>query len=93
MDYRTLAAKLLENDSQRSVAFHQGMAGVLQNRVDETPVNSPYAHGSAENDAFFAGRMRGHNEFRNLLTECNGNRHDAVARLQNLAATVERSAA
>ncbi|HEY0286279.1 MAG TPA: hypothetical protein VGC62_04615 [Pseudomonas sp.] len=93
MDYLKLTAKLLEHEPKRSAAFQQGMARVLQNRVDETPVSSPYADGSVENDAFFAGRMRGHNEFRNLLTECNGSRTEALARLQKLAAVVERSAA
>lgn len=93
MDYLKLTATLLDHEPKKSLQFHQGMAGVLQNRVDETPVNSPYADGSVENDAFFAGRMRGHTEFRNLLTECNGNRDEALIRLQNIATAAERSAA
>ncbi|BBT16250.1 hypothetical protein WP8S17C03_22990 [Metapseudomonas otitidis] len=85
MDYLKLAAKLLEHDAARSTPFHEGLAAVLQNRVEGTLVTSPYASGSVEDDAFFAGRMRAHNEFRNLLIEHNGDRSSAIAKLQLLA--------
>lgn len=85
MDYRKLTAKLLEHDAKRSAPFLEGMAAVLQNRVERTPVTSPYAVGSVEDDAFFAGRMRAHNEFRNLLLETNSNHEAAVARMRQLA--------
>lgn len=85
MDYRKLAAKLLEQETPRSEAFHQGLAAVLQKRVDDAPFCSPYRAGTAEDDAFFAGSMRGHNEFRNMLIEAHGNRDQVIARLQQLA--------
>lgn len=92
MDYRKATEKLLEHDPKRSAPFLEGMAAVLQNRVDRTPVNSPYAVGSVEDDAFLAGRMRAHNEFRNLLIEANSDRAAAIARLQQLAGTERRAA-
>lgn len=85
MDYRKVCNKLLEYDAKRSEPFLEGMAAVLQNRVDRTPVTSPYAAGSVEDDAFFAGRMRARNEFRNLLLETNSNHDAAVARMRQLA--------
>ena len=85
MDYRKATEKLLEHDPKRSAPFLEGMAAVLQNRVDRTPVTSPYAVGSVEDDAFFAGRMRAHNEFRNLLQETNSDHDAAVARMRQLA--------
>jgi hypothetical protein len=92
MDYRKLTVKLLENEPQRSEPFVQGMAAVLQNRVDRTPVTSPYAAGSVEDDAYFAGRMRAHNEFRNLLLETNSDHDAAVARMHELAGAERRAA-
>lgn len=92
MDYRKLTAKLLEHEPARSEPFLQGMAAVLQNRADQTPVTSPYATGSAEDDAFFAGRMRAHNEFRNLLLETNSDHDAAVARMHELAGAARRAA-
>lgn len=92
MDYRKATEKLLEHDPQRSAPFLEGMAAVLQNRVDRTPVTSPYALGSVEDDAFLAGRMRAHNEFRNLLIEANSDRAAAITRLQQLAGTERRAA-
>lgn len=93
MDYLKLAAKLLEHETKRSAPFHQGLAAVLQNRVDETPVTSPYAEGTVEDDAFFAGRMRAHTEFRNLLIENNGDKPTAIARLQQLVGESDRRVA
>ncbi|MBB4819266.1 hypothetical protein HNP29_002656 [Pseudomonas alcaligenes] len=93
MDYLKLAARLLEHEPKRSTPFHQGLAAVLQNRVDETLVTSPYASGTPEDDAFFAGRMRAHNEFRNLLIESNGDKPSAIARLQQLAGESDRRVA
>lgn len=92
MDFDTLAAQLLTHEPPRSTPFMEGLAAVLRNRVDETPVTSPYAAGSAEDDAFFAGRMRAHNEFRNLLVEHHGNRDAAIAHLRKLSAAARRAA-
>jgi hypothetical protein len=92
MDYRNLAAKLLEHEPARSEPFHHGLAAVLQNRVDGSLVATPHATGTAEADAFFAGQMRGHNEFRNLLIEANGDREAAIARLRHFAAEERRVA-
>ncbi|MDZ7888949.1 MAG: hypothetical protein U5M72_06785 [Pseudomonas sp.] len=85
MDYQKVTEKLLEHDPKRSEPFLQGMAAVLQNRVDRTPVTSPYSVGSVEDDAFFSGRMRAHNEFRNLLQETQSDHAAAVARMRQLA--------
>lgn len=85
MDYRKVTEKLLEHDPKRSAPFLEGMAAVLQNRADRTPVTSPYAVGSVEDDAFFAGRMRAHNEFRNLLLEADSDHDAAVARMRQIA--------
>lgn len=90
MDYLRLAGALLMGEPARSAPFHEGLAAVLQNRVEQTPVTSPYPEGSIENNAFFAGRMRAHNEFRNTLNECGGDYDAAVARLRRMA---ERRAA
>lgn len=87
MDYRKLTSALLKHGPVRSEPFLQGMAAVLQNRVDGTLVTSPYSDGRPENDAFLAGRMRAHNEFRNLLLEANGNREAAIARMHDFAET------
>ncbi|UQY32628.1 hypothetical protein K8U54_12825 [Pseudomonas fulva] len=85
MNYSKIAALILDGEQKRSEPFHQGLAAVLQNRVDLTPVTSPYAQGTTDDDAFFAGRMRGHNEFCNLLKEVRGNHDKAVERLRTFA--------
>lgn len=92
MDYLKLAAALLKDEPPRSEPFCLGLAAVLRNRIDQTLVRSPYTPGSVEDDAFFAGRMRAHNEFRNALIEANGNRYEAILRLQRLAADERRVA-
>jgi hypothetical protein len=92
MDYKALTDKLLSAEQPHSGPFKEGMAAVLRNRVDDIPVTSPYPFGSTEDDAFFAGRMRAHNEFRNLLAEHNGDRDAAIAQLRNLAAAARRAA-
>ncbi|CAD5107210.1 hypothetical protein [Zestomonas carbonaria] len=84
MDYAKLAAKLLEHEAPRSAAFLQGMAAVLRKRIDDTPAISPYAAGTIEDDAYFAGCTRGYNEFRNALVEANGDRNVVIARFQTL---------
>lgn len=89
MDYLKLAEALLVGEPARSTPFCEGLAAVLQNRVEQTPVTSPYPEGSIENDAFFAGRMRAHNEFRNALAACGGNPQTAIAHLRGM---VERRA-
>ncbi|WP_312466973.1 hypothetical protein [Stutzerimonas nitrititolerans] len=85
MNYMKLATALLMGEPPRSAPFREGLGAVLQNRVEQTPVNSPYPEGSIENDAFFAGRMRAHNEFRNALEEFGGDHDAAVARLRRIA--------
>ncbi len=85
MDYTALIPRLLAGEPPRSVPFRDGMAAVLRNRVDGSLISSPYDPGTSEDDAFFAGRLRGHNEFRNLLIEFNGDRTAAIGRLQALA--------
>ncbi|HBO4355070.1 TPA: hypothetical protein L4U31_002827 [Pseudomonas aeruginosa] len=92
MDYLKLSKKLLEHEPAHSIPFIEGMAAILHNRVDRTPVTSPYAAGTAEDDAFFAGRMRAHNEFRNLLEECNGDHDAAIDRLRALAGAAQEVA-
>lgn len=89
MDFRLLTSKILNGEPARSEPFQQGMAAILKNRVDLSPVASPYQPGSVEDDAFFAGRMRAHNEFRNLLEEVKGDHAAAVSRMRELAAVRE----
>lgn len=85
MDYHAIANRLLAQEQPRSAEFKAGLAAILQNRVDSSLVTSPYPAGTAQDDAFYAGRLRGHNEFRNLLLE-HGNDHDAaVAALARFA--------
>ncbi|MNR54952.1 hypothetical protein D3C85_1752330 [compost metagenome] len=55
-------------------------------------MNIPHPAGTAEADAFFAGQLRGHNEFRNLLIEAHGDREAAIARLRHFAAEERRVA-
>lgn len=93
MDYLKLAAALLRDEPPRSEPFHAGLAAVLQNRVEQLPVKSPHPAGSVEDDAFFAGRMRAHTEFRNALMEANGDRNVAITRLHQLAGNADRRVA
>lgn len=92
MDYDKLAYRLLGVETPRSTPFLQGMAAVLRKRVDDTPAASPYTPGTAEDDAFFAGSTRGHNEFRNALAGANGDRNEVLARFQTLLGTERRAA-
>ena len=92
MDYDKLASRLLGGEAPRSTPFLQGMAAVLRKRVDDTPATSPYAPGTAEDDAFFAGSTRGHNEFRNALAEANGDRNEVLSRFQVLLGNERRAA-
>ena len=92
MDYLKLTAKLLQDEPPRSAPFHEGMAAVLRNRIDQSLVKSPYEPGSTEADAFDHGRLRAHNEYRNALIEANGDRFQAVERLQRLAGDERRVA-
>lgn len=84
MDFQQLTTALLMGEPPRSEPFMQGMAAVLRNRIEKTLVVSPYTDGTAEADAFFAGRMRGHSEFRNALIEADNNRERAIQHLQKL---------
>ncbi|MBL0952458.1 MAG: hypothetical protein IBJ08_17725 [Pseudomonas sp.] len=94
MDFNKLAIALLRGEPKRSQPFLEGLAAVLRNRIDQTLVTSPYAQGSVEDDAFYAGRLRAHNEFRNALIEAGGNRYQAIQRLQQIAsAAAEQEAA
>lgn len=92
MDYRKLAAKLLEHEPAHSEPFHLGLAAVLQNRVEGFTFSSPFKAGTVEEDAFYAGRLRAHTEFRNLLIESNGNREAAITRLRQFAGEERRVA-
>jgi len=92
MNFENLSSHLLANEPPRSQPFIEGMAAVLRNRVDQTPVTSPYSAGTADDDAFFAGRMRGHNEFRNLLIEHHGDRQAVIAHLRDVCASIRRAA-
>lgn len=85
MDYSKIANKLLQDEPKHSREYHEGLAAVLQNRVEGTPVSCPYKAGSAAADAFFAGRMRAHHEFRNALEELSGDREAVIARLRAIA--------
>lgn len=86
MDYEKLADKILEFGNRRSAVYREGMIAVIKRRIEDTPIQVPYAAGSIEFDAFFAGNERGHNEWRNALIEANGDRNVAIQRLQALAA-------
>ncbi|MDP3816202.1 hypothetical protein [Pseudomonas sp.] len=93
MDYQKLADKILEHGDRRSAAYREGMIAVIKRRIDDSPVQAPYAAGTVEFDAYFAGNERGHNEWRNALIEANGDREQAIARLQKLAGATARRAA
>ncbi|PKF70419.1 hypothetical protein CW360_14060 [Pseudomonas fluvialis] len=92
MDYLKLTATMLKDEPRRSRPFQEGMAAVLRNRIDQTLVKNPYEPGSPESDAFDHGRLRAHNEFRNLLIEAGGDRSQAIAILQRLAGDERRVA-
>lgn len=92
MDYLKLVAVLLKDEPPHSTPFREGMAAVLRNRIDQAPVKSPSQPGTVEDDAFFSGRMRAHNEFRNAVIEAAGNREQAIVRLQQLAGHERRIA-
>lgn len=84
MNYQQLANKLLEHGDRRSEPFLQGLIAVLQNRIENVVKPNPYAPGSVEFDAFHAGNIRGHNEWRNALIEASSDRDTAIARLKAL---------
>lgn len=84
MDYQQLANKLLEHGDRRSEPFLQGLIAVLRNRIEDVVTLNPYEPGSVEFDAFHAGNIRGHNEWRNALIEANSDRKAAISRLESL---------
>ena len=93
MDYEQLADAILENGDHHSAVFREGLIAVLKYRVEGCPVQTPYAAGTVEFDAFFAGKGRGYNEWRNALIEANSDRDQVITRLQQLAGVAARRAA
>lgn len=85
MNYEELANKILEFGDRRSSVYREGMIAVIKRRIEDVPVPVPYVPGSLEFDAYFAGKDRGHHEWRNALIESDNNRDKAIKRLQILA--------
>lgn len=86
MDYQKLTDKLLEHGDKRSAVYREGMIALLKRRIEGDPVVAPYAEGSLEFDAYFAGTHRGHNEWRNALLESENTQNGAIEYLEKLVA-------
>lgn len=93
MDYRKLTDHLLRGGDRHSEVYRDGMCAALRLRIEDQPTVCTHEQGSLEFDAYFYGCRRGSDEFRNALIEANGNREQAIARLQQLAGAAERRAA
>jgi len=85
MNYQKLADKILEMGDRRSAVYREGMIAVLRRRIEGTNVQVPYAAGTVEFDAFFAGNDRGHHEWRNALIKCHNNPTQAIKHLTVLS--------
>lgn len=85
MDYQKLIRALLANGDRHSAAYVAGMHAALQLRIDDVATSCPHQPGTPEFDAFYYGCCRGADEFRNALIEANGDRGQALARLENLS--------
>lgn len=93
MDYRKLANHLLRGGDRHSPVYVDGLCAALKLRIEGEPTVCNYPQGSLEFDAYFYGCRRGADEFRNALVEANGDREQAIARLQEQAGDAARRAA
>lgn len=93
MDYRKLTDHLLRGGDRHSEVYRDGMCAALRLRIEDQPTVCAHQPGSLEFDAWFYGCRRGADEFRNALLEANGNRDEAIARLQQIVEAAERRAA
>ena len=92
MDYRKLTDHLLRGGDCHSEVYRDGMCAALRLRIEDQPTVCAHKPGSLEFDAYFYGCRRGADEFRNALVEANGDREQAIARLQQLTDTARRAA-
>lgn len=92
MDYRQLTEHLLRGGDRHSEVYRNGMCAALRLRIAGQPTVCAHTPGSLEFDAYFYGCRRGADEFRNALIEANGNREQAITRLQQLTDTARRAA-
>lgn len=92
MDYQKLAKHLLRGGDRHSAVYMQGLCAALKLRIEGEATSEPYPQGSIEYDAYYYGCRRGADEFRNALIEANGNRYEAILRLQRLAGDERRVA-
>lgn len=92
MDYSKLAARLLRGGDRHSSIYIEGLCAALKLRIEGEPSTVNYPQGSLEFDAYYYGCRRGADEFRNALIEANGNRYQAILRLQRLAGDERRVA-
>ncbi|MGK4362873.1 hypothetical protein ACSMFQ_25670 [Ectopseudomonas chengduensis] len=92
MNYLKLAQHLLRGGDRHSSVYVDGLCAALKLRIEGEPTTVNYPQGSLEFDAYYYGCRRGADEFRNALVEANGNRTEAIARLQQLAGDERRAA-
>ncbi|SDU75340.1 hypothetical protein [Pseudomonas sihuiensis] len=92
MNYLKLAQHLLRGGDRHSSIYIEGLCAALKLRIEGEPTTVNYPQGSLEFDAYYYGCRRGADEFRNALVEANGNRTEAIARLQQLAGDERRAA-
>ncbi|MDH1211110.1 hypothetical protein N5C38_08585 [Pseudomonas chengduensis] len=93
MNYTKLAQHLLRGGDRHSSIYFEGLCAALKLRIEGEPTTINYPQGSLEFDAYYYGCRRGSDEFRNALVEANGNRAEAISRLQQLAKGNEQEAA
>lgn len=84
MDYEKLADKLLEHGDKHSAVYREGMITYLKRRIEETPLLVPYAEGTLEFDAYYAGRQRGYQEWRNATLESENTLNGAIEYFERL---------
>lgn len=92
MNYLKLAQHLLRGGDRHSSVYVDGLCAALKLRIEGEPTTVNYPQGSLEFDAYYYGCRRGADEFRNALVEANGNRYQAILRLQRLAGDERRAA-
>jgi len=93
MSYRKLAEALLRDGDRHSEVYIDGLCAALRLRMENKPSEVTWAQGSLEYDAYFYGCRRGAAEYRNALSEAQGNRERAIEQLWQLAGDAERRVA
>jgi hypothetical protein len=86
MDYQRLADAILAHGNRRSPVYREGMLAVIRTKADSTSApKPPYAQGTVEFDAWYAGHHRGHVEWDLIAQEHGGDIGAALDALRRVA--------